>query len=200
MALSTSTSTSPSVATSSSVSLTTPADSSANLSVDDPFSASISGPGRSYIPDPSVTYDYDEYDSAPLEPTLPSPSPSTPTASFLIPVRPSTSIPILSAISLRRKQQRKKKLIITHPIFAETSSDPDMDDGEGYRRELERKRIFEELYHWCRSFGAVKTMKQKGDSLHVHWKSWEAADLVCRVQGHVNIANIGTVCVTWQYV
>ncbi|CAL1709235.1 unnamed protein product [Somion occarium] len=188
--------------TSSSVtSLSTPVDSTANLI--DPFSASPTCADFSFIPDPAHPTPYDCPDSPTLHPTLPLPSPRTPTASFLIPVRASTNVPFLSALSLRYKLRRKKKLIVSHPTLLPSRQQPeeDLDDErERYAIQKSKQRLYENILQWCESFGTVKNIETKGDGLHVYWKDWESADMVCRIQGQVSIPNIGTVSLSWQYV
>ncbi|KAK7683112.1 hypothetical protein QCA50_013785 [Cerrena zonata] len=202
---STSTSTPVSVSTSSSVSsLSTPIDSHPNLPID-PFSSSPTCSDFSYIPDPfsSATY-IDLPESAPLEPTLPLPTPGTPTASFLIPVRPSTNVPILSAFSLRRKLRRKRKLIVSHPALSPSpthQSESSFDDERDVlEMQVRGERMYKSILRWCETFGPVKNVENKGDGLHIYWKDWETAETVCRISGQVQIPNIGTVTMAWQYV
>ncbi|TCD68182.1 hypothetical protein EIP91_011460 [Steccherinum ochraceum] len=195
--------------------LPTPIDGSPTMAVLPPPAFFASEPS-SYLPE----IDDGEYDElemvedVPLPPTLPLPSPSVPTASFLLPQRPQSAFPFLSA--LRRKNRRHKKLVINDfaPPSPTTSSSSLSDDREkederaipgivAARREsraAQQKERYDAIVRWCERFGTLRRVEERRDgSLHIHWKEWEAADMVCRIQGQVYINDVGTVNMTWHY-
>ncbi|CDO75631.1 hypothetical protein BN946_scf184840.g14 [Trametes cinnabarina] len=150
-------------------------------------------------------------DSPPPQPTLPLPSPSTPSPSFLVPTPRSQSF----FASLKGKpRRRKKKLVISGAplefhLSRASSSLQAQTPAQGTEqqlqlqqlRALERSRRVQNVIKWCESFGPVRKIDTKEDgSLHVYWKDWEVADMVCRVQAQVVIKDVGRVNLAWSYI
>ncbi|KAI0761544.1 hypothetical protein BD413DRAFT_441356, partial [Trametes elegans] len=125
-------------------------------------------------------------DSPPPEPMLPPPSLSTPSPSFFC---PNQWLPLLFASLMGRRRRRKKKLVISGaPLEL------------GPSRALSRQCV-QNTVKWCESFGPVRKIETKEDgSLHVYWKDWEVADMVCRVQADVVINVVGRVRLAWLYI
>lgn len=180
---STSTSTTTSTSSVSTASLVTPADSQQDVSVADPFCpASPTFTPVSYlpsVPDVSDSSFSDEADAVALEPTLPPPSPDTPSPSFFLPAKQETN-PLLK-LARRTMRRRKKKLVIAC-IPAHAVDDPE-DEGQAriaaQRRQREEKRRYECIVKWCESFGVVRRFERNNDgSIHVYWRDWEVADMV----------------------
>lgn len=192
------------MSTASSVStLPTPADSQPDITLDPFCPASPTFAPASYLPDPPAAepesfVDFDDDESE--KPTLPPPSPSEPTASFFLPEAPPTNF--LSALARRRRmRRRKKKLVVTC-----LSTEP-LPEGEAnaelaaFRRERDLRRKHEAVMRWCETFGEVRRFERKPDgSLHVYWRDWEVADMVCRVSAQVHIKGVGRVTLAWYYV
>ncbi|KAI0367177.1 hypothetical protein BV20DRAFT_950620 [Pilatotrama ljubarskyi] len=142
--------------------------------------------------------------SPPPQPTLPLPSPGTPSPSFLVPTPRSQSF----FASLKgRQRRRKKKLVISGaPLEISSSRAPSSlsamqtpDDME--HRKSEQQRRVDNVIKWCESFGPVRKIETKEDgSLHVYWKDWEVADMVCRIQAQVVIKDVGRVNLAWSYI
>ncbi|GBE87628.1 hypothetical protein SCP_1103050 [Sparassis crispa] len=195
--------------TSSAASLPTPTD-----AMLDPFSATAD----SCIPVESAHASSDVQDfhlpdipvapslppSPPPEPTLPLPSPSMPSQSFLVPQRPHT---FFSALALKRRLRRRaKKLVISGIEGPDALASVQQlrnphDEAERERRIEERRRRLTNVVHWCESFGALRKVERKDDgSLHVYWRQWEVADMVCRVQAQVYIKEVGRVNLAWHYI
>ena len=135
----------------------------------------------------NTSYFVDEDDNTPPSPPLlPLPDPNTPAVSFLFPTRPSTKIPILSTLSLRRKARRKRELVISDAPFLKPIERPSpemrQDDramSEYDRRVQERDRRYNAILKWLRRFGTVRQVEQQSDgSLVVSWKDWDVADRV----------------------
>ncbi|KAI0945299.1 hypothetical protein AcW1_001549 [Taiwanofungus camphoratus] len=141
--------------------------------------------------------------SLPPEPTLPLPSPGTPSPSFFNPQRPQS---FFSSLALKRRARRRgKKLVITGVLpFTESDhwpGDQAPSDLDTERRQRERKKRYENVVHWCENFGALRKIERKEDgSLHVYWRDWEVADMVCRVQAQVYIKGVGRVTLAWHYI
>ncbi|OBZ78015.1 hypothetical protein A0H81_02307 [Grifola frondosa] len=143
----------------------------------------------------------------PSEPTLPLPSPRTPTASFLSPPRAQS---FFSLSALKSRTRRRKKLVISGgPLAVEpirhgappTPQDQYLDALNAGRREREQRLCHENVRHWCEGFGAVRKIERKEDgSLHVYWKEWQIADMVCRLQAQVYMKGVGRVNLSWDYV
>ncbi|KAI8969448.1 hypothetical protein BD414DRAFT_532153 [Trametes punicea] len=146
-------------------------------------------------------------DSPPPQPTLPLPSPSTPSPSFLVPTPRS---PSFFASLTGRQKRRKKKLVISGeplelPLSRASSSlhhhHQQTTDEAVEMRALERSRRVQNVIKWCQSFGPLRKIDTKEDgSLHVYWKDWEVADMVCRVQAQVIIKDVGRVNLAWSYI
>ncbi|RPD65228.1 hypothetical protein L226DRAFT_248004 [Lentinus tigrinus ALCF2SS1-7] len=141
--------------------------------------------------------------SPPPQPTLPLPSPSTPSPSFLIPSpRPQSFFATITG----RQRRRKKKLVISGaPLELDqsrsSSSVAGASSDDYYHRQQEQQRRVQNVVRWCESFGPVKKVETKEDgSLHVYWKDWETADMVCRVQAQVVIKDVGRVNLAWYYI
>ncbi|THH22373.1 hypothetical protein EUX98_g8220 [Antrodiella citrinella] len=189
-----------------------------------PRSSFFASEPSSYLPD----LDDGEYepDTEPLEPTLPLPSPSIPTTSFLTPQRPQSAFPFLS--TFRRKNRRHKKLVVSQiPYFPNLlmhgrEEDAGVMDERREAMRREQRTRYDAVVKWCESFGALRRVERRVDgSLHIHWKEWEAADMVsfsclvfvcvgmvadfgivlkvCRIQGQVFINDVGTVSLAWHY-
>ncbi|KAH8083312.1 hypothetical protein BXZ70DRAFT_579056 [Cristinia sonorae] len=190
-----STSSSTSSASSSST-LPTPVDGNSSEDVL-PHPSFFSPDQSSYLPE----VDDAEYEADMYEPTLPLPSPSVPTASFLIPQRPQSSFPFLS--TFRRKTRRHRKLVVNIPPY-EPAMSVEEENGNPAAKKLkieegQRKR-HDAVVRWCESFGPLRRVEKRADgSLHIHWKEWEAADTVCRIAGQVHIKSVGTVSLEWHY-
>ncbi|KAI0634957.1 hypothetical protein C8Q77DRAFT_1156325 [Trametes polyzona] len=143
--------------------------------------------------------------SPPPQPTLPLPSPSTPSPSFLVPT-PRT--PSFFASLKGRPRRRKKKLVISGaPLeIATTSRSPSslsalQASEDVSHRAAEQRRRVQNVIKWCESFGPTRKIETKEDgSLHVYWKDWEVADMVCRVQAQVVIKDVGRVNLAWSYI
>ncbi|KAI0819481.1 hypothetical protein BC628DRAFT_1026971 [Trametes gibbosa] len=142
--------------------------------------------------------------SPPPQPTLPLPSPSTPSPSFLIPTPRSQSF---FASLTNRQRRRKKKLVISGtPLMLDqgrtsSSMSAKHESEDIQRRAIEQQRRVENVIKWCESFGPTRKIERKEDgSLHVYWKDWEVADMVCRVQAQVVIRDVGRVELAWYYI
>ncbi|KAF7794079.1 hypothetical protein EIP86_005209 [Pleurotus ostreatoroseus] len=191
--------------TSSSSNLPTPADSQCDINADPFCPASPTFLPSSYLPDPSPIYDeVDGRMSPPPEPTLPAPSPSMPTPSLFAPARTQSSIPFLSAALSKTKLRRRKRKLVISCISSADLGHPQSEGRaqlEALRRERDAQKRCESIRKWCESFGPVRRVERKPDgSLHVHWKDWEVADTVCRVNGQVTIKGVGRVSLAWRYV
>ncbi|KAI0353379.1 hypothetical protein OH77DRAFT_1497367 [Trametes cingulata] len=142
--------------------------------------------------------------SPPPQPTLPLPSPSTPSPSFLVPTPRSQSF----FASLKgRQRRRKKKLVISGaplemtPSRASSSLSALQTPDDLEHRRSEQQRRVDNVIKWCESFGPVRKIETKEDgSLHVYWKDWEVADMVCRIQAQVVIKDVGRVNLAWSYI
>ncbi|KZT66581.1 hypothetical protein DAEQUDRAFT_449613 [Daedalea quercina L-15889] len=134
--------------------------------------------------------------SPPPQPTLPLPSPGTPTASFLVsPQHRSQSF--FSSLPFKKGTKRRdKKLVITGVPLE------DADDGrETDWKATDKRRRYENVVKWCERFGDVRKIERKLDgTLHVYWRDWESADMVCRVHAQVYIKDVGRVSLAWQYI
>ncbi|KAH9941271.1 uncharacterized protein BXZ73DRAFT_88418 [Epithele typhae] len=132
---------------------------------------------------------------SPPRPTLPLPSPSTPSPSFLVPApRPQSFFASLTG----RQRRRKKKLVISgtpldmHSSRSVSSMSASLSDDRHLQAE-QRRRVH--------NLWAVRKIETKDDgSLHVYWKDWETADMVCRVQAQVVIKDVGRVNLAWYYI
>ncbi|KAI0658968.1 hypothetical protein C8Q70DRAFT_916120 [Cubamyces menziesii] len=145
------------------------------------------------IPDRPMTPD-----SPPPQPTLPLPSPSTPSPSFLVPTPRSQSF--FASLTGRQRRRRKKLVISGAPLDLNASRTP-QSTAEAELRANERARRVQNVVKWCESFGPVRKIDTKDDgSLHVYWKDWEAADMVCRIQAQVVIKDVGRVNLAWSYI
>ncbi|KIL71712.1 hypothetical protein M378DRAFT_155318 [Amanita muscaria Koide BX008] len=61
-------------------------------------------------------------------------------------------------------------------------------------------RKFDNLKHWCESFGEVSQItRMPNHDLHVHFRSAEVADTVCRLRAKVFINGVGSVQLSWTY-
>ncbi|KAI9058059.1 hypothetical protein FKP32DRAFT_1298462 [Trametes sanguinea] len=148
--------------------------------------------------------------SPPPQPTLPLPSPSTPSPSFLVPTPRSQSF--FASLKSRQKRRKKKLVISGAPLELHasraSSSLQAQAPAEGaeqllqqQQRALERSRRVQNVVKWCESFGPVRKIDTKEDgSLHVYWKDWEVADMVCRIQAQVVIKDVGRVNLAWSYI
>ncbi|TFK91918.1 hypothetical protein K466DRAFT_481729 [Polyporus arcularius HHB13444] len=141
--------------------------------------------------------------SPPPQPTLPLPSPSTPSPSFLVPSpRPQSFFATITG----RQRRRKKKLVISGAPLELTQSRSSSSVSGGasddyQHRQQEQQRRVQNVVKWCESFGPVKRVDAKDDgSLHVYWRDWEVADMVCRVQAQVSIKDVGRVNLAWYYI
>lgn len=144
-----------------------------------PESPAMQGAGEALLP--PFEYHQDAYEhhtpppSPPPEPTLPLPSPGTPTASFLVsPQQRSQSFFALPF--MKGSKRRDKKLVITGVPLE------DADDGrETDWKATEKRRRYENVVRWCEGFGEVRKIERKPDgTLHVFWRDWESADMVRR--------------------
>ncbi|OSX63267.1 hypothetical protein POSPLADRAFT_1045644 [Postia placenta MAD-698-R-SB12] len=151
------------------------------------------------LPPRSEDADYDRPptpSSPPLEPTLPPPSPGTPSPSFYLPPRQDSSF--LSSLGIKRVKRRQKKLVISN--VQPTWRDDNPNEPEQERRERVRKQRYENVVLWCKSFGEIRKLECKPDgSVHVYYREWEVADMVCRVHGQVYIKDVGRVNLSWHY-
>ncbi|KAI0674111.1 hypothetical protein C8Q78DRAFT_1075791 [Trametes maxima] len=144
--------------------------------------------------------------SPPPQPTLPLPSPSTPSPSFLVPTPRAHSF--LASLKSRQRRRRKKLVISGVPLElavstsrASSAVSPAQAAEDLQARARERERRVQNVTRWCESFGPVRKMETKEDgSLHVYWKDWEVADMVCRVQAQVIIKDVGRVNLAWSYI
>ncbi|KAI0718381.1 hypothetical protein C8T65DRAFT_570799 [Cerioporus squamosus] len=141
--------------------------------------------------------------SPPPQPTLPLPSPSTPSPSFLVPSpRPQSFFATITG----RQRRRKKKLVISGAPLeltqSRSSSSVSGAPSDDYQhRQQEQQRRVQNVVRWCESFGPVKRVEAKDDgSLHVYWRDWEVADMVCRIQAQVSIKDVGRVNLAWYYI
>ncbi|KAJ3481342.1 hypothetical protein NLI96_g7717 [Meripilus lineatus] len=156
----------------------------------------------------SMSYFADDYDDEPPQsPILPLPSPHTPAVSFLYPRRQTSSIPFLSAFNQRRKDRRKRQLVISDaaflkplpPLTPEIEQNPQV-MVERKRMEAERERRRTAIIDWCKKFGELQRIQDEADGVMVvSWKNWEHADQACRVQATVSIKNVGTLYLAWRY-
>ncbi|KAI1798418.1 hypothetical protein LXA43DRAFT_968729 [Ganoderma leucocontextum] len=142
--------------------------------------------------------------SPPPQPTLPLPSPGTPSPSFLVPSpRPQS---FFASITGRPKRRKKKLVISGAPLELSqprTSSliTPVQAAEDLYHRKQEQQRRVQNVVKWCESFGTLRKIETREDgSLHVYWKNWEVADMVCRVQAQVVIKEVGRVSLAWSYI
>ncbi|KAL0071723.1 hypothetical protein AAF712_000645 [Marasmius tenuissimus] len=89
------------------------------------------------------------------------------------------TLPRVSFGSLSSRNQKKKKLVIS----GIASNDV---------------RKFEGAKRWCESFGEVnQIVRMPNGDLHVHFRSAEVADTVCRLRAKVYIAGVGSVNLSW---
>ncbi|KAL0578475.1 hypothetical protein V5O48_003524 [Marasmius crinis-equi] len=89
------------------------------------------------------------------------------------------TLPRVTFASLSSRSQKKKKLVISG------ISSNDIRKFEGAKR-------------WCESFGEVtQIVRMPNGDLHVHFKSAEVADTVCRLRAKVYIAGVGSVNLSW---
>ncbi|KAF8922063.1 hypothetical protein CPB85DRAFT_19005 [Mucidula mucida] len=89
------------------------------------------------------------------------------------------SVPRVSFSSLSSRNQKKKKLIVSGIGPNDT-------------------RRFEGVKQWCESFGEVsQIMRMPNGDLHVHFRSAEVADTVCRLRAKVFISGVGSVDLSW---
>ncbi|KAI0764021.1 hypothetical protein BD413DRAFT_616050 [Trametes elegans] len=143
-------------------------------------------------------------DSPPPEPTLPLPSPSTPSPSFLVPNQRPPSL--FASLKGRRGRRRKKLVISGAPLElglgrASSSVSAVLTQDDMQHRVYEQQRRVQNVVKWCESFGPVRKIETKENgSLHVYWKDWEVADMVCRVQAQVVIKDVGRVNLAWSYI
>ncbi|KAH9940709.1 hypothetical protein B0H21DRAFT_655472, partial [Amylocystis lapponica] len=137
----------------------------------------------------------------PPEPTLPLPSPSMPSPSFLTPQRPQS---FFSSLALKRCVRRRgKKLVITGVDAGELLGPAAQAMGElaQERSKRESELRYQNVVRWCESFGAIRKVDRRLDgSIHVYWREWEVADMVCRVQAQVFIKEVGRVSLAWHYI
>ncbi|KAJ7596654.1 hypothetical protein C8J56DRAFT_917996 [Mycena floridula] len=78
-----------------------------------------------------------------------------------------------------RGQKKKKKLVVTGVGPGET-------------------RKFEGVKRWCESFGEVsQILRMPNGDLHVHFRSADVADTVCRLNAKVFIGGVGRVGLSW---
>ncbi|KAL7284346.1 hypothetical protein ACG7TL_001635 [Trametes sanguinea] len=146
--------------------------------------------------------------SPPPQPTLPLPSPSTPSPSFLVPTPRSQSF--FASLKSRQKRRKKKLVISGAPLELHASRASSSLQAQApteaaeqlqQQRALERSRRVQNVVKWCESFGPVRKIDTKDDgSLHVYWKDWEVADMVCRIQAQVVIKDVGRVNLAWSYI
>ncbi|KAI0746510.1 hypothetical protein C8Q80DRAFT_1271394 [Daedaleopsis nitida] len=142
--------------------------------------------------------------SPPPQPTLPLPSPGTPSPSFLVPSpRPQSFFASITG----RQRRRKKKLVISGAPLElaqsrSSSSVSNTQTSDDHRhRQAEQQRRVHNVVKWCESFGPVRKIETKDDgSLHVYWRDWEVADMVCRIQAQVVIKDVGRVNLAWYYI
>ncbi|PIL27318.1 hypothetical protein GSI_10465 [Ganoderma sinense ZZ0214-1] len=142
--------------------------------------------------------------SLPPQPTLPLPSPGTPSPSFLVPSpRPQS---FFASITGRPKRRKKKLVISGAPLDlsrSRTSSSISSVQAveDLHHRQQEQQRRVQNVVKWCESFGTLRKIETKEDgSLHVYWKDWEVADMVCRIQAQVVIKEVGRVSLAWSYI
>ncbi|KAI0646108.1 hypothetical protein C8Q79DRAFT_647103 [Trametes meyenii] len=142
--------------------------------------------------------------SPPPQPTLPLPSPSTPSPSLLVPTPRAQSF--FASLKGRQRRRRRKLVISGAPLElgvsrASSSVSPSQAAEDMHARERERERRVHNVTRWCESFGPVRKMETKEDgSLHVYWKDWEVADMVCRIHAQVVIKDVGRVNLAWFYI
>ncbi|CCL99393.1 uncharacterized protein FIBRA_01411 [Fibroporia radiculosa] len=119
--------------------------------------------------------------SPPPEPTLPLPSPGTPSPSFLMVPQPRSHS--FFSLALKRRPRRRGKMLIITGV-------PDDEDRSRY----------DSFVRWCESFGELRKISRQPDgTLHVFWRQWEAADMVCRLNAQVSIRDVGRVNIVWRY-
>lgn len=95
-------------------------------------------------------------------------------------------------------KRRQKKLVISN--VQPTWRDDNPNEPEQERRERVRKQRYENVVLWCKSFGEIRKLECKPDgSVHVYYREWEVADMVCRVHGQVYIKDVGRVNLSWHY-
>ncbi|KAH9890393.1 hypothetical protein C8Q73DRAFT_803900 [Cubamyces lactineus] len=144
------------------------------------------------IPDRPMTPD-----SPPPQLKLLLPSPSTPSPLFLV---PTPRLRSFFASLTGRQRWRRKKLIISGAMLNLNALQAPQSAAEAELRAVERARRVQNMVRWCESFGPVRKIDTKDDgSLHVYWKDWEAADMVCRIQAQVVIKDVGRVNLAWSY-
>ncbi|KAH9855626.1 hypothetical protein C2E23DRAFT_866720 [Lenzites betulinus] len=142
--------------------------------------------------------------SPPPQPTLPLPSPSTPSPSLFLPAPRSQSF--FASLTNRQRRRRKKLVISGSPLYvdlgrASSSLSASQVAEDARNRVVEQQRRVENVIKWCESFGPTRKIEKKEDgSLHVYWKDWEVADMVCRVQAQVYIRDVGRVNLAWSYI
>ncbi|KAG7098945.1 hypothetical protein E1B28_000835 [Marasmius oreades] len=89
------------------------------------------------------------------------------------------TIPRVSFASLSSRNQKKKKLVVSGIATNDV-------------------RKFEGAKRWCESFGEVsQIVRMPNGDLHVHFRSAEVADTVCRLRAKVYIAGVGSVNLSW---
>lgn len=82
-----------------------------------------------------------------------------------------------------------------------SSITPSQGPEDLYHRQQEQQRRVQNVVKWCESFGTLRKIETKDDgSLHVYWKDWEVADMVCRIQAQVVIKEVGRVSLAWSYI
>ncbi|ESK98069.1 hypothetical protein Moror_395 [Moniliophthora roreri MCA 2997] len=87
------------------------------------------------------------------------------------------TLPRVSFASLNQK--KKKKLVISGIAPNEA-------------------RKFDGAKRWCETFGEVsQIVRMPNGDLHVHFRSAEVADTVCRLRAKVYIAGVGSVNLSW---
>ncbi|KAI0795686.1 hypothetical protein C8Q75DRAFT_462398 [Abortiporus biennis] len=77
----------------------------------------------------------------------------------------------------------------------DTRGRSEFETGEG-----EQRGRYNAIIKWCEGHGPIRKIERKNDnSIDVHWKDWETADRVCRIQKQVFIKEAGTVSIAWHY-
>ncbi len=104
----------------------------------------------------------------PPQPTLPPPSPAIPSFSFVGSSSQFTRSIVFGFI----QKKRMKKLVISGALWLNQppSSSAQCSENLGKRKKAQK---------WCEGFGSVKKFMEEEGSLHVYWKCWETADMVC---------------------